>query len=53
MTSRMEQQQPGILGQLLGGAGGSGAGGMLSKPLAMAALAGVAAMAVKRMMGGR
>jgi hypothetical protein len=65
-TSRMEQQQPGILGQLLGGAlgggmggamgggpGGMAGGGMLESPIAKAALAGVAAMAVKRMMGGR
>ena len=45
MTSRMRQQQPGLLGQLLGGAGGS--------PLGRAALAGVAAVALKKMMGGR
>ncbi len=49
-TSRMEQQQPGILGQLLGGGGGQS---MLDNPIAKAALAGIAAMAVKRMMGGR
>ncbi|MBA2570443.1 MAG: hypothetical protein H0V04_04605 [Chloroflexi bacterium] len=30
MTSRMHQQQPGLLGSLLGGAGGAGFGGMLS-----------------------
>ena len=53
VTSRMEQQQPGILGQLLGGGGGGGAGSMLDNPLAKAALAGVTAMAVKKMMGGR
>ena len=56
VTSRMEQQQPGILGQLLGGGGGGaggGAGSMLDNPLAKAALAGVAAMAVKKMMSGR
>src|SRR5215208_4480527 len=53
VTSRMEQQQPGILGQLLGGGGGGGAGSMLDNPLAKAALAGVAAMAARRMMGGR
>jgi hypothetical protein len=52
VTSRMEQQQPGILGQLLGG-GGGGAASMLDNPLAKAALAGVAAMAVKKMMSGR
>jgi len=53
VTARMEQQQPGILGQLLGGGSGGGAGSMLDNPLAKAALAGVTAMAVKRMMGGR
>ena len=53
-SSRMEQQQPGILGQLLGG-GGGGMGGqsMLENPIAKAALAGIAAMAVRKMMSGR
>jgi hypothetical protein len=61
VTGQMHQQQPGVLGQLLGGAlgmggGGGGGGGsqsMLDSPIAKAALAGVAAMAVKQMMGGR
>jgi len=56
MTSRMEQQQPGLLGQLLGGNGGGGSGGvgeMLNNPLAKAALAGIAAMAVKNMLGNQ
>lgn len=76
VTGRLHQQQPGLLGQLLGGgAGGSGGGlgsmlgasggmggmsggpggaaGMLNNPLAKAALGGIAAMAMKRMMGGR
>lgn len=62
VTGRMQQQQPGLLGQLLGGGGmqqmgggmmgGGGAGSMLNNPLAKAALGGIAAMAVKRMMGG-
>jgi hypothetical protein len=71
-TSKMEQQQPGVLGDLLGavlgGGGGSGmAGGrstgarpesqgmgaLLESPIAKAALAGVAAMALKKMMSGR
>jgi hypothetical protein len=47
LTSSMRQQQPGSVSQLLGGAGG----GM--NPLAKAALAGIAAMAVKRMMTAR
>ena len=62
VTGQMHQQQPGILGQLLGGAlgmsgggggGGAGSQGVLDSPIAKAALAGVAAMAVKQMMGGR
>ncbi len=54
VTTQMHQQQPGLLGQLLGGGGGGGASpGMLDNPLAKAALAGIAAMAVKRVMGGR
>ncbi len=52
MLGGMTQQQPDMLGQLLGGGGGGG-GGMLGNPLAKAALAGVAAMAVKQMMGRR
>jgi len=57
-TGRLNQQQPGILGDLLGGGGGGGGmgmggQGMLQSPIAKAALAGIAAMAVKNMMGGR
>ena len=51
VTGRMHQQQPNLLGQLLGGGGGGGgAGDMLNNPIAKAALAGVAAIAVKKMM---
>jgi hypothetical protein len=84
LTGQLQRQQPGALGQILGGAmgGGSGstggaggiggavasmlggsqqgaqsqqaqAGGMLSNPIAKAALAGIAAMAVQRVTGGR
>ncbi len=63
VTGRMHQQQPGMLDQLLGLGGGSGAGSgggaggddaaILGHPLAKAALAGIAAMAAKRMMAGR
>ena len=77
VTSRLDQQQPGMLGQLLGGGGGGGlmgggggllggtntgmggvlggggGGGMLANPLAKAALGGIAAMAMKKMMSGR
>ena len=50
-TGQLNQQQPGILGDLLGGGGGGQ--GMLQSPIAKAALAGIAAMAVKKMMSGR
>ena len=56
VTSRMEQQQPGMLEQLLGGGGGGaggGAGEMLNNPLAKAALAGIAAMAAQRFLSGQ
>ena len=54
VTGRMHQEQPGLLGQLLSGGGGGGEGGsLLDNPLAKAALAGVTALAVKRMMSGR
>lgn len=63
VTSRVHQQQPGVLEQLLGGAtgggmnrgmgGGMGGGSAMENPLARAAMAGIAAMAVKKMMGGR
>ena len=49
MTTRMRQQQPGGLGALLGGGGGGGMGDMLGNPLAKAAMAGIAAIAVKKM----
>lgn len=56
MTGRMHQQQPNLLGQLLGGGqqqqAGGGIGDMLNNPLAKAALGGIAAMAVRRMMSG-
>jgi hypothetical protein len=45
----MHAEQPGIVQQLLGGGAG---GGLLGSPVAKAALAGIAAMAVRRAMGG-
>jgi hypothetical protein len=52
MMGQMHQQQPGLLGQLLGGGQVANSGGNLfSSPIAKAALAGVAAMAVKNMVG--
>jgi hypothetical protein len=52
-TGQLHQQQPGILGDLLGGGSGGGGQSMLQSPIAKAALAGIAAMAVKKMMSGR
>jgi hypothetical protein len=66
-TGQLQQRQPDLLGQLLGsalggggrqpaggpGAGAGGLGEVLSNPLAKAALAGIAAAALKRAMGGR
>lgn len=60
----LHQQQPGLVSEILsgvmggshsasGGSGASGAGGLLSNPAAKAALAGIAAMAVKQFMGQR
>ena len=45
-TGRVREQQPGLLGQLLGGGMGQGGGGGVGK----AALAGIAAMAARRFM---
>jgi hypothetical protein len=46
LTTRMRQQQPGFLEQLFGGGGQ----GMLGNPLAKGALAGIAAIAMRKMM---
>ena len=54
MSRHVRKQQPGGLGALLGGGSGGGGGGMgamLGNPAAKAALAGVAAMAAKKMFG--
>lgn len=60
IATQLHQQQPGLLTQLLGGGGGGSGGGLmggggqlLSNPLAKAALAGIAAMAVKNFMQQR
>lgn len=56
ITGRMHQQQPDLLNQLMSSAmgsfmgGGAGSGNALSNPLAKAAMAGIAAIAVKKMM---
>ena len=57
ITSQIHQQ-PGLLRDLLGGLTGgdrgtSSSGGIFSSPLAKAALAGIAAMLVKKVLGGR
>ena len=55
MTTRMREQQPGGLAGLLGGGGGGGGGlgEMMDNPIAKAALAGIAAVAVKKVMNRR
>ncbi len=59
LTRQFRQQQPGGLASLFGGGGNSrggnegGIGDMLQNPIARAALGGVAAIAMKRMMSGR
>ena len=54
-TAQLQEQQPGMLESILSGSGaGSGQqGGLLQSPIAKAALAGIAAMAMKKVMGGR
>jgi hypothetical protein len=52
-TSRIHQQQPDLLGQLLGGAAGmmgGNQGNIFSNPLAKGAMAGIAAIAAKKLM---
>jgi hypothetical protein len=49
-ATQLHQQQPGLLGQLLGG-GGGGSSGMLGNPAVKAALAGIAAMALSNALG--
>ncbi len=66
-ATQVHQQQPGLLGQLLGGgaagsalggagrtpgAGPGGVGGMLSSPLAKGILGGIAGAGLMRMLGG-
>jgi hypothetical protein len=50
MTRHVRKQQPGGLAALLGGGGGGGVAGILSNPVAKSALAGVAAMAAKKVL---
>lgn len=50
LMGQMHQQDPGMLGQVLGGMGG-GSGG--ENPLGKAVLGGIAAMAMKQFMGNR
>ena len=50
MTTSLREQQPSIFEQLLGK---GGTGGALDNPIAKVALAGIAAMAAQRILGGR
>ena len=52
-TSQVHQERPGFLEQALGGGSAGGMGGMLGGGLGKAALGGIAAIAVKKMMSGR
>ena len=52
VTGRMHQQQPGLLGQLLGGGGGLGGGATASNRLPKMVLGGIAALGLSRLMGG-
>jgi hypothetical protein len=51
-ATQVHQQDPSLIGQLLGGATGGGGGGVLGSPVARAAIAGIAAMAMRDIMGG-
>ncbi len=58
LSSAMGSGGGGLMGGMMGsgmtgGHGASGSGGMLGNPVAKAALAGIAATAAKKMMGGR
>jgi hypothetical protein len=50
MTTRVREREPNIFEQLLGK---GGTGGPFDNPIAKAALAGIAAMAAQRILGGR
>ena len=53
-TTRVRDEQPDLMGQLLGGmTGGGSQAGFLSSPIAKAAMGGIAAIAMQKMMGGR
>jgi hypothetical protein len=53
LAGALQRQQPGLLGNLLGGGQGGKGGGLLASPAARAALGGIAAMAVKRVLQQR
>jgi hypothetical protein len=52
LFSSMHQQQPGILQQLLGGVGGGLGGGAFRSPIGKAAMLGIAAAGMRKLMGG-
>jgi hypothetical protein len=49
-TEQVRERQPGLLESLLGGTGSTGGGGLLSSPIAKAAIGGIAAMALSKLM---
>lgn len=57
VTRRANREQPGFLESVLGGGGtggsGGSGGGMLNSPIGRAAMAGIAAFAMKKFMGRR
>ena len=53
-TTQLRGRDPGLLDSLVGGVlGGGSAGGLLSSPIARAAIGGIAAMAVSEFLGRR
>lgn len=53
LAAALQRQQPGLVGELLGGGHNGPGGGMLANPAVRAALGGIAAMAVKQLLQQR
>jgi hypothetical protein len=50
LTGALQRQRPGLLGNLLGGGRGGQGGGLPASPAARAAVGGIAAMVVRRVL---